>query len=100
MIEARDPYTAGHQRKVSKLAVALAKDIGLPQDRIEGIKITALIHDIGKINVPVEVLSKPGKLSEMEFDLIKNHSQKGYEILKTIEFPWPVAEIVCNIMKR
>jgi PAS domain S-box-containing protein/putative nucleotidyltransferase with HDIG domain len=94
VIEARDPYTAGHQRKVSKLAVVLAKDMGLPQDRIEGIKITALIHDIGKINVPVEILSKPGKLSEMEFDLIKNHSQKGYEILKTIDFPWPVAEIV------
>ena len=94
VIEARDPYTAGHQRKVSKLAVALAKDMGLPQDRIEGIKITALIHDIGKINVPVEILSKPGKLSEMEFGLIKNHSQKGYEILKTIDFPWPVAEIV------
>jgi PAS domain S-box-containing protein/putative nucleotidyltransferase with HDIG domain len=94
VIEARDPYTAGHQQEVSKLAVALAKDMGLPQDRIEGIKITALIHDIGKINVPVEVLSKPGKLSEMEFGLIKNHSQKGYEILKAIDFPWPVAEIV------
>jgi PAS domain S-box-containing protein/putative nucleotidyltransferase with HDIG domain len=92
--EARDAYTAGHQRKVSKLAVALAKNMGLPEDRIEGIKITALIHDIGKINVPVEILSKPGKLSEMEFSLIKNHSQKGYEILKTIEFPWPIAQIV------
>jgi len=94
VIEARDPYTAGHQEKVSKLAVALAEDMELPQDRIEGIKITALIHDIGKINIPVEILSKPGKLSEMEFGLIKNHSQKGYEILKTIDFPWPVAEIV------
>ena len=94
VIEARDPYTAGHQRKVSKLAVALAKDRGLSQDRIEGIKITALIHDIGKINVPVEILSKPGKLSDIEFGLIKNHSQKGYEILRTIDFPWPVAEIV------
>ncbi|MCK4309709.1 MAG: PAS domain S-box protein, partial [Candidatus Atribacteria bacterium] len=92
--EARDAYTAGHQRKVSKLSVALAKEMGFPQDKVEGIKIAALIHDVGKINLPAEILSKPGKLSEIEFSLIKNHSQKGYEILKTIDFSWPVAEIV------
>jgi len=92
--EARDAYTAGHQRRVTKLAVAIAKEMGFPKDRVEGIKIAALIHDVGKINLPAEILSKPGKLSEIEFGLIKNHPQKGYEILKTIDFPWPVAEIV------
>jgi len=92
--EARDAYTAGHQRKVSKLAVALAEEMGFPKDRVEGIKISALIHDVGKINLPAEILSKPGKLSEIEFNLIKNHSQIGHDILKKIDFPWPIAEIV------
>ncbi|MBA7547115.1 hypothetical protein ES705_39517 [subsurface metagenome] len=92
--EARDAYTAGHQRRVTKLAVAVAKDMGFPQDKIEGIKIAALIHDVGKINLPAEILSKPGKLSEIEFNLIKNHSQIGYDILKKVDFPWPIAEIV------
>ena len=92
--EARDAYTAGHQRKVSKLAVALAEEMGFPKDRVEGIKIAALIHDVGKINLPAEILSKPGKLSEMEFSLIKNHSKIGYDILKKIDFPWPIAEII------
>ena len=92
--EARDAYTAGHQRKVSKLAVALAEEMGFPKDRVKGIKIAALIHDVGKINLPAEILSKPGKLSEMEFSLIKNHSKIGYDILKKIDFPWPIAEII------
>jgi PAS domain S-box-containing protein/putative nucleotidyltransferase with HDIG domain len=92
--EARDAYTAGHQQRVTKLAVALAEEMGFPQDRVEGIKIAALTHDVGKINLPAEILSKPGKLSEIEFNLIKNHSQIGYDILKKIDFLWPVAEIV------
>jgi PAS domain S-box-containing protein/putative nucleotidyltransferase with HDIG domain len=92
--EARDAYTAGHQRRVTKLAVALAEEMGFPKDKIDGIKIAALIHDVGKINLPAEILSKPGKLSEIEFNLIKNHSKIGYDILKKIDFPWPVAEIV------
>jgi len=92
--EARDAYTAGHQRRVSKLVVAIAKEMGFPQDRVEGIKIAALIHDVGKINLPAEILSKPGKLSKIEFNLIKNHSQMGYDILKKIDFLWPIAEIV------
>jgi len=92
--EARDAYTAGHQRKVSKLAVALAKEMGFHKDKVEGIKIAALIHDVGKINLPAEILSKPGKLSEIEFNLIKNHSQVGYDILKKVDFLWPIAEIV------
>jgi len=92
--EARDVYTAGHQRKVSGLAVALAEEMGLSKDRVEGIKIASLIHDIGKINLPAEMLSKPGKLSEIEFKLIQNHSRIGYDILKKIDFLWPIAEIV------
>jgi len=92
--EARDAYTAGHQRKVSRLAVALAEEMRFPKDKVEGIKIAALIHDVGKINLPAEILSKPGKLSEIEFNLIKNHSQIGYDILKKIDFLWPIAEIV------
>jgi len=92
--EARDAYTAGHQRRVSKLAVAMAEEIGFSKDRVEGIKIAALIHDVGKINLPAEILSKPGKLSEIEFNLIKNHSQIGYDILKKVDFLWPIAEIV------
>jgi len=92
--EARDAYTAGHQRRVSKLTVALAEEMGFPKDRVEGIKIAALIHDVGKINLPAEILSKPGKLSKIEFNLIKNHSQIGYDILKKVDFLWPVAEIV------
>ena len=92
--EARDAYTAGHQRKVSKLAVALAEEMGFPKDKVEGIKIAALIHDVGKINLPAEILSKPSKLNEMEFGLIKNHPKTGYDILKTIDFPWPIAGIV------
>ena len=92
--EARDAYTAGHQRKISTLAVAIAEEMGFPKDKVEGIKIAALIHDVGKINLPAEILSKPGKLSEIEFNLIKNHSKIGYDILKKVDFLWPIAEIV------
>jgi putative nucleotidyltransferase with HDIG domain len=94
IIEARDPYAAGHQLKVSKLANSIAQEMKLPEDKIEGMRIAALVHDIGKINIPAEILSKPSKLNEMEFSLIKNHPKTGYDILKTIDFPWPVARIV------
>ena len=87
IIEIRDPYTAGHQNKVSKIAVAIAKEMKLPQDKIEGIRIAALVHDIGKISIPAEILSKPSKLSKMEFSLIKNHPKIGYDILRKIDFP-------------
>ena len=93
-IEIRDPYTAGHQRRVAKLACLIAKQMGFSDDRIEGIRIAALVHDIGKIYVPTEILSKPSVLSEPEFDLIKIHPQAGYDILKSIEFPWPIEEII------
>jgi len=94
IIEIRDPYTAGHQNKVSQLAVAIAQEMKLPEDKIEGIRIAALVHDIGKINIPSEILSKPSKLNNMEFSLIKNHPKVGYDILRRIDFFWPVAKIV------
>jgi len=100
IIETRDPYTAGHQNRVSQLAVAIAQEMKLPGDKIEGIRIAALVHDIGKLNIPAEILSKPAKLNEMEFSLIKNHPKTGYDILKTIDFPWPVARIVLQHHER
>lgn len=94
-IEKRDPYTAGHQRRVSELACAIAGVMGgLGDDRIKGIRTAALIHDIGKLYVPSELLSRPGQLTDIEFELIKTHPQAGYEILQGIEFPWPIARIV------
>ncbi|RLC54256.1 MAG: hypothetical protein DRH79_01175 [Candidatus Cloacimonadota bacterium] len=99
-VEMRDPYTAGHQRRVALLATAIAQEMKLPDDQIDGLNLAALVHDIGKINVPAEILSKPGILTETEFNLIKMHPQTGYEILKTIQFPWPVAEIVLQHQER
>lgn len=93
-LEVRDPYTAGHQRRVAQLAAAIAKELGLGRNQIRGLYLAALVHDIGKISVPAEVLNKPGRLEELEFGLIKNHPQVGYEILSKVKFPWPVAEIV------
>jgi PAS domain S-box-containing protein len=98
--ETRDPYTSGHQLKVSKLSTAIAQEMKLPQDKIEGIRIASLVHDIGKISIPSEILSKPSKLSEIEYRLIKNHSQIGYDILKSIEFSWPIAQIVLQHQER
>jgi PAS domain S-box-containing protein/putative nucleotidyltransferase with HDIG domain len=92
--ELRDPYTAGHQRRVTKLACALAEEMGLETNRIEGLKVAGFLHDLGKITVPVEILNRPGKLSQIEMEIIRAHAEAGYEILKKISFPWPVAEIV------
>jgi len=100
MVEKRDPYTAGHQRRVAELAGAIATDMDLSNDQIEGVRMAAIIHDIGKIAVPTEILSKPTKLTVLEFNLIKIHSQAGYEILKDIEFPWPVARMVIEHHER
>ncbi len=99
-LEARDPYTAGHQKRVAKIARAIAEKLGFPQNRIEGIYMAALIHDLGKLSVPVEILSKPSRLSEIEFSLIKQHPQVGYDIIRGIEFPWPLAEIVYRHHER
>ena len=100
IVEAKDPYTAGHQQKVSLLATAIAKELNLSPDKIEGIRIASLIHDIGKIGLPAEILSKPTKLTDIEFSLIKVHSQIGYNILKSIDFSYPVAKIVLQHHER
>ncbi|MFH1157213.1 MAG: HD domain-containing phosphohydrolase [Pseudomonadota bacterium] len=93
-VEARDPYTSGHQKRVSAIAVSIAECMGLPEYQISGIRMAGLIHDIGKIAIPAEILSKPGRLSDIEFKLIQNHAQVGYEILKDIRFPMPIADMV------
>jgi PAS domain S-box-containing protein/putative nucleotidyltransferase with HDIG domain len=93
-VETRDPYTAGHQLRIAGLSQAIAGEMGLSPDRIEGIRMAAVIHDIGKLYVPAEILSKPTRLREIEYTLIKEHAQKGYEILKDVESPWPIAEMV------
>ncbi|MDO8673727.1 MAG: PAS domain S-box protein [Dehalococcoidia bacterium] len=100
MVETRDPYTAGHQRRVSQLASALALGMGLSEDRIHAINLAATVHDVGKIGMPAEILSKPGRLTSVEFALIKNHAQISYDILETIEFPWPIARIVLQHHER
>jgi len=98
--EVRDPYTAGHQQRVAKLAVAIAQEMGLPAEQIEGIRIAGTLHDMGKIYVPAEILSKPGQLRQTEFSLIKDHAEVGYDMLKNIEFPWQVAQIVLQHHER
>ena len=98
--ETRDPYTAGHQKNVSQIATFIAQEMKLPKDKIEGIRIASLVHDVGKISVPAEILNKPIKLSDIEFNLIKDHSQVGYDILKSIEFPWPIEKIVLQHHER
>ena len=92
--ERRDPYTAGHQRRVADLAQAISREMGLSEDQIEGIRVSGLVHDVGKMAIPAEILSKPGMLDEEEFALIMKHPRAGYDILKEIEFPWPIAKIV------
>lgn len=99
-VEIRDPYTSGHQQRVAQLAVAIAKALHLPEDQIEGIHLACIVHDVGKMQVPAELLSKPGKLSALEFELIKEHARAGYEILKPIAFPWPIAQIVLQHHER
>jgi putative nucleotidyltransferase with HDIG domain len=98
--EMRDPYTAGHQRHVSQLAFAIAQELGLPAEQSKGIRFAGLLHDIGKLYVPTEILARPGKLSQIEFEVIKMHPQSGYEILRRIEFPWPVAEVAYQHQER
>ena len=99
-IEMKDPYTAGHQRWVTSLACAIAKEMELSEKQIEGIRMAGLIHDIGKINIPAEILSKPGHLSEIQYNMVTMHPQVGCDILKEIQFPWPVAEIVLQHHER
>ncbi len=99
-VEMRDPYTAGHQRRVGQLAVAIAREMGLPEETNHGIELAASIHDLGKISVPAEILAKPSKLTAIETMLLKNHAQAGYDILKDIQFPWPIASMVLQHHER
>jgi len=94
IVEMRDPYTAGHQRRVTELACTIATKIGLSEDKVTGLRLAGLIHDVGKIRVPAEILTNPDGLSEAELNIIRTHPQVGYDVLRTIEFPWPVATIV------
>lgn len=98
--EKRDPYTAGHQQRVAHLAGAIAREMGLSEEQIEGIRVAGALHDIGKIYVPAEILNKPGRLAEIEFTIIKTHPQVSYDIIKEIEFPWPVAQTVLQHHER
>jgi PAS domain S-box-containing protein/putative nucleotidyltransferase with HDIG domain len=100
MVEVKDPYTAGHQRRVTDLARAIATEMGLKKNQIEGIRTAGVIHDIGKIIVPSEILTKPSQLTEAEFEIIKTHPKVGYDILRDKEFPWPIAQIVYQHHER
>ena len=93
IVEIRDPYTAGHQRRVAHLAARMARSLNFPEERIDGVFLGALIHDIGKIAVPTEILARPGKLLDEDINYLQIHCRKGYEILEPVNFPWPVAEI-------
>jgi putative nucleotidyltransferase with HDIG domain len=99
-VETRDPYTAGHQKQVAGLSCAIARELGLSESHVEGIRVAGIIHDIGKISVPSKVLAKPAKLTELEFGIVKTHPEVGYEILKSIEFPWPIAQMVLQHHER
>ncbi|HEX2964570.1 MAG TPA: HD domain-containing phosphohydrolase [Syntrophorhabdaceae bacterium] len=99
-VEARDPYTAGHQKRVAGLAAAIAKRMGLTKDKINALEMAGAIHDLGKISVPAEILSTPRKLTSIELNIIKTHPTTGYDILKDIDFPWPIARIVLQHHER
>jgi len=98
--EMRDPYTAGHERRVSDIAVAIATEMGLDEQRIEGIRVAGFLHDIGKISIPSEILVKPGRLNATEYALVQGHAQASYDVLKQVEFPWPVAIIALQHHER
>lgn len=99
-LDAKDPYTAGHQSRVARLACAIAREMGLSEENIEGISMAGTIHDIGKLSIPAEILTKPTKLSGIEFSLVQEHSRSGYEMLKEVESPWSLAEIVYQHHER
>ncbi len=100
MVELRDPYTAGHQRRVAKLACAIAEKLEMTESQIDGLRVASAVHDIGKIQVPSEILNKPGPLSAVEYQIVQQHAEAGFSILKGIEFPWPVAEVVLQHHER
>ena len=98
--EMRDPYTAGHQRRVAEIAVAIGAELGFDARRQEGLRVAGYLHDIGKIRIPSEILSKPGKLSPAEFQLVQGHAQASHDVLMDVEFPWPVAEVALQHHER
>ncbi len=100
IVESRDPYTAGHQQQVTQIASIIAEKISLPPERVEAIRISAALHDIGKISVPSEILTKPSRLTDLERELVKTHSQNAYDILKAIDFPYPIADIILQHHER
>jgi putative nucleotidyltransferase with HDIG domain len=93
-VDLRDPYTAGHQERVAQLATAVGRELRLADEQLHGLHLAAIIHDIGKITIPTDILTKPAVLSKLEFELVKEHAQAGFEVVKAVEFPWPIAEIV------
>lgn len=99
-VEARDPYTAGHQRRVGMLATAIAREMKLAEEQVQAISLASIIHDLGKIHIPAEILSKPGRLNEIEYEMIKMHPQAGYDIVKNVKFPWPIADIILQHHER
>lgn len=99
-VEMRDPYTAGHQRRVAQLAAAIARELQLPEEQIEGLYLSGVVHDVGKIMIPAEILYKPGRLNKLELSLIQGHVRSGYDILKAIDFPWPIATTVFQHHER
>ena len=99
-LEMRDPYTAGHQRRVADLAVLIGKQLKLSAHDLEGLHIAGVVHDIGKVRIPTQILTKPGRYDEVEYEFMKTHAQTGYEILKNIRFPWPIADIVVQHHER
>jgi PAS domain S-box-containing protein len=98
--EMRDPYTAGHERRVAEIAVAIGKEFGFDDRRLEGLRVAGYLHDVGKMTIPSEILSKPGKLSAIEFQLIQGHARASYDVLKDVEFPWPVAQVALQHHER
>lgn len=100
LCEVRDPYTSGHQRRVAQLACAVAREMGLSEEHNHGICTAGFIHDIGKVAVPMEILSKPSRLSDYEFSIIKTHPEVAYEVLKGLKFPWPVAQAILQHHER
>ncbi len=100
MVEVRDLYTSGHQKRVASLAIAIANELNLSRDRIGAIDIAAQIHDIGKINIPDSILSKPARLSDIEYSMIKTHCQVGHDLIKTIDFEWPIADMILQHHER
>ena len=100
MVEQRDPYTAGHERRVGELAAAIGQEMGLSEHQLKGLRLAGLVHDVGKIAVPAELLAKPTRLTDIEMALIRVHPQSGYDVLKGIEFPWPIAEVALQHHER